>query len=267
MKATQIILDKEKVVFFLSDLHLGIPKYEDSLKREKEIVDLLLKNKHQIQELFLLGDIFDFWFEYKKVVPKFFVRLLGTLAQLSDEGINIHYFRGNHDFGINDYFEKEIGVKMYSGNNIFDINGKIFYVGHGDGYGYCGNFYKFLKKMFNSRFCQKIFAFIHPRIGLGLAEYFSGRSRDKNVEDIKNIKEINKLEARALIEYSEEVLKKNQEIDYFIFGHYHTPVIIKLNERTSYINVGDWINHRNYIVGKMENEELIMENLNLKPKT
>jgi UDP-2,3-diacylglucosamine hydrolase len=249
MKATQIILEKEKAIFFLSDLHLGVPNPEKSLKREKEIVDFFLKNKHSIQEIFLLGDIFDFWFEYKKVVPKGFVRLLGTLAQLSDEGIKIRYFTGNHDFGINDYFEKEIGVEMYSDNHIFDINGKIFFVAHGDGYGKGGNFYKIVKKMFNSRFCQKIFAGLHPRIGLGLANYFSRKSRDKNeYKDAKSDVSNDMFEMQKLMDYSKEILKKGQEIDYFIFGHYHTSAEIKLSDTTIYFNIGNWLKHQNCII-------------------
>ncbi|MDR2511756.1 MAG: UDP-2,3-diacylglucosamine diphosphatase [Bacteroidales bacterium] len=258
MKATQIILDKEKVIFFLSDLHLGIPNPAESLKREKETVDFFLKNRQRIQEIFLLGDIFDFWFEYKKVVPKGFVRLFGTLAQLSDEGINIHYFKGNHDFGIDNYFEKELGVNMYSGNHIFDINGKIFFVGHGDGYGKGGYFYKILKKMFNSQFCQKIFASIHPRIGLGLANYFSGKSRNKNeCNKTRHCVSNEMLEMQVLLDYSKKILEKNPEIDYFIFGHYHTPVEIKLNDKTTYFNIGDWLKHRNCIIfdGKNAGQE------------
>jgi UDP-2,3-diacylglucosamine hydrolase len=238
----KIILQEGKKIFFLSDFHLGVPDDFKSKEREKAIIDFLLKNKAEMQVLFLLGDVFDFWFEYKKVVPKGYVRLLGTLAFLSDEGLDIRYFRGNHDFGIYNYFEKEMNMKMYSGNNFFKINDKIFCIGHGDGYGKGDFSYKLLKSVFNNKFFQKMFASIHPRWGMALANSSSKKSRKKSVRKHQNVPD----EKDVLANYCKEISKQSAEIDYFIFGHFHNPKEIKLSEKSTYINTGDWLKHRSF---------------------
>jgi UDP-2,3-diacylglucosamine hydrolase len=233
-----------KKIYFLSDFHLGAPNESASLIREKRIVRFLDEIKTDAAEIFIVGDLFDFWFEYKNVVPKGYVRILGKLAELTDAGISVHFFVGNHDMWMKDYFQKELNIPVYFNPEIFEYNGKKFLVGHGDGQGPGDHGYKFLKKIFRNSLCQWLFGVLPPVIGLGLANYFSRKSReatDKAEESFLGE------ENEWLIIYSKEVLLKEQ-IDYFIFGHRHLPIDFKLNEQSRYINLGDWINHDSYAV-------------------
>lgn len=233
-----------KKIYFISDFHLGAPDYESSLQREKRIVKWLEEISPDAEELYLMGDVFDFWFEYKQAVPKGYVRLLGKLAELSDSGIIIHWFTGNHDMWIFDYLPKEIGVKIYRSPITKEYNGKKFYLGHGDGLGPGDRGYKFIKKVFASSLCQWLFARLHPNFGIALAKYWSRKSRIANgVKDEKF--HGNKKEWLAI--YAKEVLTK-EHFDYFIFGHRHLPLDIKLNEKSRYINTGEWVNYNSYAV-------------------
>lgn len=226
-------------ILFLSDAHLGTPNYEDSLLREKKICNLLDEYKDSIEELFLVGDIFDFWFEYSTVSPKGYYRILGKLAELSDRGIKIHYFIGNHDMWIFDFFEKELQATIYRQPQVFERYGKRFYIGHGDGLGPGDHKYKFLKLFFSSKICQFLFKWIHPDIGMGIANYFSYRSRfaTQMPEEryLGNEKE-------WLYHFSKEYLSIDNNIDYFMFGHRHLPIYTNI-EATSvkYVNLGDWL--------------------------
>ncbi|MBS4014671.1 MAG: UDP-2,3-diacylglucosamine diphosphatase [Bacteroidetes bacterium] len=241
-----------KKVYFLSDSHLGIPNHTESLKREKHIVSFLDSIKNDASELFLLGDIFDFWFEYKTVVPKGFVRLLGKLAELSDSGINIHYFTGNHDMWAFRYFEKELGVKMYRKPICANINNKQFLIGHGDGLGPGDNGYKRLRKIFASRICQKLFSYIHPGFGTKIALFFSKKSRLANgISDEIFLGE----EKERLIQYCKDVLRK-EHYDFFLFGHRHLPMEIQIKKDVKYINTGDWFKNYSYVVWDGEKLEL-----------
>ena len=233
-----------KKIFFLSDFHLGTPSYEKSLEREKKIVQFLDSIKHEAQEVFLVGDMFDFWFEYKTVVPKGFVRLLGKLAELSDAGIALHFFVGNHDMWVRTYFQQELNMKVYFEPAYFEFNGQQFLVGHGDGQGPGDHSYKFLKKIFRNPICQWAFGIIPPGIGMGLANYLSRRSRDAdNVPEEVFLGEENEW----LIVYSKEILQQ-RSVNYFIFGHRHLAIDFTLNEKSRYINLGDWINGSTYAV-------------------
>ena len=164
-------------IYFASDFHLGVPDYKKSLEREKIIVAWLDMIKTDAKELYLLGDVFDFWFEYKTVVPRGYVRLLGKLAELSDSGIQIYYFTGNHDMWTFDYLEKELNVTIYRKPIEKTYSSKSFYIGHGDGLGPGDHGYKFIKKVFSNKFSQWLFARLHPNAGIGIAEYFSKKSR------------------------------------------------------------------------------------------
>jgi UDP-2,3-diacylglucosamine hydrolase len=239
-----LTLAPDKKIFFLSDFHLGTPSYEISLVREKKIVDFLNSIRHEAAEIFLVGDMFDFWFEYKTVVPKGYVRLLGKLAELSDAGIQLHFFVGNHDMWVRDYFKKELNMPVYFEPQYFEFNGKKFLVGHGDGQGPGDHSYKLLKKIFRNPFCQWAFGVIPSAWGLGLANYFSRRSReaDKGKEEVFLGEE-----KEWLILYSKEILQK-QQVDYFIFGHRHLPIEYELNAKSKYINLGEWINGSTYAV-------------------
>ncbi len=245
-------LPLNKKIYFLSDFHLGAPDQASSLIREKRIVKFLDQIKTDAAQIFILGDIFDFWFEYKKVVPKGFVRILGKLAELTDAGIEMHFFVGNHDMWMKGYFENEINIKVYYHPAEFDLDGKKFFIGHGDGLGPKDHRYKFMKKVFRNKFSQWLFGFLHPGFGIGLANYFSGRSREATG---KTDEHFLGEEKEWLIIFSREKMK-TKHYDYFIFGHRHLPIDFKLSDATRYINLGDWIKYNSYAVFNGENVQL-----------
>lgn len=233
-----------KKIYFLSDFHLGAPDYASSLIREKRIVKFLTEIEHDAEQIFILGDMFDFWFEYKKVVPKGFVRILGKLANLTDNGTVIHFFVGNHDMWMKDYFEKELGVTVYHDAKEFELQGKRFFIGHGDGLGPGDHRYKFMKKVFRNTVSQKLFGLLHPHSGIGLADYFSRKSRKAaGLEDAKFLGE----EREWLILFSKKILQ-SKPVDYFIFGHRHLPLDYTLSDQSRYINLGDWLRYSSYAV-------------------
>ncbi|MEO6328434.1 MAG: UDP-2,3-diacylglucosamine diphosphatase [Ginsengibacter sp.] len=246
------MLPLNKKIYFLSDFHLGAPDYAASRIREKRIVKFLDEIQDDASEIFILGDLFDFWYEYKKVVPKGFVRILGKLANLTDNGIIIHFFVGNHDMWMNDYFEKELGIKVYHNAGEFELHGQHFFIGHGDGLGPGDHRYKFIKKVFRNTLSKKLFGFLHPHSGIGLANYFSRKSRKSaGLVDEKFLGE----DKEWLIIFSKTILQK-RHIDYFIFGHRHLPLDYKLTGKSRYINLGDWIKYFSYAVFDGKNVEL-----------
>lgn len=233
-----------KKIYFLSDFHLGAPDAAASLVREKRVVRFLDEIKHDAAEIFIVGDLFDFWYEYRNVVPKGYVRILGKMAELTDAGIPIHFFVGNHDMWMKDYFQKELNTDVYFEPKEFNFYGKRFLVGHGDGLGPGDKGYKFLKKIFRNKFCQWMFGVLPPYIGIGLADYFSRKSRAKTG---KTDEVFLGNENEWLVIYSKEVLEK-EHFDYFIFGHRHLPLDVQLNNNSRYINLGDWIKYFTYAV-------------------
>jgi len=238
------VLPPGKNVYFLSDFHLGVPNTAASLEREKLIVQFLDSIKDKAHTVFLVGDMFDFWFEYRKVVPKGFVRLLGKIAELSDAGIQLHFFVGNHDMWMKDYFEKELNIPIYFEPKVFTFNNVSFYIGHGDGLGPGDHGYKALKKVFRHPVCQWLFGVLPPAVGMGLANYFSGRSRGaEHHPEEKFLGEENEW----LIIYSKEVLKKEPH-NFFVFGHRHLPIDYHLTNESRYVNLGEWINYQTYAV-------------------
>jgi len=241
-----------KKIYFLSDFHLGAPNAETSLQREKKIIQFLNEIKTETQELFIVGDMFDFWYEYKKVVPKGHVRLLGKLAEFTDSGIPVHFFVGNHDMWMKDYFQSEMNISVYFEPKQFEFNNKKFYVGHGDGLGPGDHGYKFLKKIFRNKFCQWLFGILPPFAGMGIANYSSRKSRETTGQ---NVEKFLGEENEWLIIYSKEILQK-QPFDYFIFGHRHLPIDFKLNDNSRYINLGEWINYQSYAVFDGDNLNL-----------
>jgi UDP-2,3-diacylglucosamine hydrolase len=239
-----MVLANGKKVYFLSDFHLGAPNEVESRKREDRLVRFLNEARKDAGVIFIVGDIFDFWFEYKTVVPKGFVRLLGTLAQMSDEGIDLHIFTGNHDLWMQDYLAKELNAKVYFEPAQFTFNNKHFLIGHGDGLGPGDNGYKRLKKIFTNPVCQWLFRWLHPDAGIQLANYFSQKSRAKT----GNADEIFLGEDKEwLILYTKEKAK-TMAVDYFVFGHRHYAIDYKINEKSRYINLGDWIRLNTYAV-------------------
>ena len=233
-----------KRIYFASDFHLGVDARLTSAEREKQIIRWLDKIVEDADEIFLVGDVFDFWFEYKTVVPKGAVRLLGKLAEIADTGLPIHFFTGNHDMWIFKYFEEELGIKTYREPIKRTINDKVFLIGHGDGLGPGDHGYKFIKKVFAHPVCQWLFARLHPNFGIGLANFWSNKSRAVNPESPVFLGE----EKEWLIQYSNEELDK-QYVDYFIFGHRHLPITFTLkNNKSQYINLGEWLNFNSYAV-------------------
>jgi UDP-2,3-diacylglucosamine hydrolase len=241
-----------KKIYFLSDFHLGAPNEIASRKREDRLVRFLNHAKQDAAAFFIVGDIFDFWFEYKTVVPKGFVRLLGCLAQISDAGIPIHIFTGNHDLWMHDYLTKELNAKVYFEPKQFQFGGKQFLIGHGDGLGPGDDGYKRLKKIFTNPVCQWLFRQLHPDMGIRLANYFSAKSRAKTgTADEQFLGE----DKEWLIIYCKEKAKE-MDVDFFIFGHRHFAIDFKINDRSKYINLGDWIRLNTYGVFDGTNMEL-----------
>ncbi|MBK8489126.1 MAG: UDP-2,3-diacylglucosamine diphosphatase [Bacteroidetes bacterium] len=240
-----------KKIYFASDFHLGIPDHAQSLEREKKIVRWLHSIKHDAAKIYLLGDIFDFWFEYKHVSPKGHVRLLGTLAELQDSGIEIEVFIGNHDMWMFGYFQQELGIPVHHDSIQFEWGGKKFFVGHGDGIGPGDHGYKFIKKVFRNKFNQQLFGLLHPTIAFSMARYWSGRSRNKN-EEAAYLGE----DKEWQIIYAKEILEK-EHFDYFIFGHRHIVLEVPLKNNSTFYNLGDWITHFTYLVFDGEKASLL----------
>ncbi|MBL7763885.1 MAG: UDP-2,3-diacylglucosamine diphosphatase [Chitinophagaceae bacterium] len=242
----------DKKIYFLSDFHLGAPDHEKSLIREKILVDFLDKIKSDAAEVFLVGDMFDFWYEYRKVVPKGYVRLLGKLAELTDAGIPMHFFVGNHDMWMKDYFMKELNIPVYFEPKEFDRNGKKFLIGHGDGLGPGDHGYKRLKKVFRNPLSQWLFGILPPYMGMGIANYMSRRSRAQTGASEEVFLGEDK---EWLIIYSKDKMKE-KKFDFFVFGHRHLPIDFRLNDTSRYINLGDWIRYYTYAVFDGEKLEL-----------
>jgi UDP-2,3-diacylglucosamine hydrolase len=242
-----------KKIYFLSDFHLGAPNEIDSRKREERLVRFLNDAKQDAAAFFIVGDIFDFWFEYKTVVPKGFVRILGCLAQIADAGIPLHIFTGNHDLWMKDYFAKELNAKVYFEPQLFALGTKQFYIGHGDGLGPGDYGYKRLKKIFTSKLCQWLFRWSHPDIGIRIANYFSSKSRAKTGSSDEVFLGEDK---EWLIIYTKEKARE-MKVDYFIFGHRHFAIDYAIDAQTRYINLGDWIKLYTYGVYDGDSMQLL----------
>ncbi len=236
------LLPAKEKIYFASDFHLGVPDAISSLEREKKVVAWLDRVKHDAAEIYLVGDIFDFWFEYRYTVPKGFVRLLGKIAEITDSGTPVHVFTGNHDMWLFDYLPKETGVQLHREPIERTYGGKLFLIGHGDGLGPGDNWYKLLKKIFANKACQWMYARLHPNFAFGLATYLSKRSRiATGSSDAKYLGDENEW----LFQYCKEKLKEKQ-YDYFIFGHRHLPIDVKVGDKARYVNLGEWVNYYTY---------------------
>ena len=230
-------ISKDKKIYFSSDNHLGAPSDKESRIRERKFIMWLDSIKEDAEIIFLLGDLFDFWFEYKHSVPKGFTRTLGKLAELSDSGIKIYFFVGNHDYWMNNYFEKELGIKVFKKPEAFVFNSKSFFIGHGDGLGPGDKGYKRMKFILSNPLFIWMFKLIHPDIGISLGKYLS--QKNKLISGEKDIS-FKGEDNEWLIRYCKNKLDKDH-IDYFIFGHRHLPITHSLKNKSKYINLGDWI--------------------------
>lgn len=231
-----------KKIYFASDFHLGLSIDEPSRQRELRLIRWLDEIKKDAEEIYLVGDLFDVWFEYKRVVPKGHVRFLAKMAEITDSGIPIHIFTGNHDMWMFKYLEEECGVKIHRWPVTREINGKTFFIGHGDGLGPGDRGYKFIKKVFASKFSQWLYARFHPNFGIWLAKYFSEKGYRKKHTENKYFGD----DKEFLVLFCREYIKTNK-VDYFIFGHRHLPLEKKIGD-SMYINLGDWMSFNTYAV-------------------
>ncbi len=236
-------LPEGKKIYFASDFHLGIPDKATSLERERRICSWLEKIKKDAAQLYLVGDIFDTWFEYKNVVPKGFTRFMGKLAELRDDGLAIEAFTGNHDLWMRGYFEEELDIPVHHQPIEREINGKKFFIAHGDGLGPGDMGYKLLKKVLRSPVSQWLYRRLHPDTGVGLAGWFSRLGPKHGVEE----KPFLGPEKEWLVQFCLDKLDK-EHVDYFIFGHRHIAIEYPLPKGSLYVNLGDWIRYDSYAV-------------------
>lgn len=248
-----IVLPEGKKVYFASDNHLGAPNATKSLVREKRFVNWLDEIKEDATAIFLLGDLFDFWFEYKTVVPKGFTRTLGKLAEITDAGIPVYYFVGNHDLWMNGYFEEELNIPVFHNTQELKIGDKSFFIGHGDGLGPGDKGYKRMKKLFTNPIAKWFFRWLHPDLGVRIAQYFSIKNKlISGEDDIQFLGDENEW----LVQYAKRKLEL-KHTDFFIFGHRHLPLQISLGKDSTYVNLGDWINYFTY--GVFDGKDVLLE--------
>jgi UDP-2,3-diacylglucosamine hydrolase len=244
---------KDKFLYFASDFHLGTPDEASSRIRELKIIRWLDSVAETAQAIFLVGDIFDFWFEYNHCIPKGFNRFIGKLAELKDRDIPVYFFTGNHDMWMFDYFPNEFNIPVFKGPIEIAINQKIILVGHGDGLGPGDHFYKFLKTVFENPFAQWLFQWLHPNVGMGIAKLWSKRSRLHS----SGTQDKFKGEEEWLYQYCLEA-EKTKHHDLYVFGHRHLPIDVKINETSRYINLGEWISQYNYLRTNGTETELLL---------
>lgn len=231
----------EGIACFVSDAHLGAPSEQLSQEREEKLVTFLSQHP-EIQHLFLLGDIFDFWFEYQDVVPKGYFKLFNILSEMHRRGTRIYYFTGNHDMWVQDYFVRELGFEIFRQQQAFLINGKRCMVGHGDGIGGRQWKYLFIKKIFSLKLNRVIYSMLHPRLAFSIARLCSNNSRKSHPESAK----IFQKEAEPQVQFARTLLQ-HEQVDFFIYAHRHIPIIYPLTKSTCYCNVGDWLTHFSYL--------------------
>lgn len=244
----KIQLKQGKSIYILSDFHLGFPSYKKSQEKEKKIVSWLSSIQDHTSDLIILGDAFDFWFEYKKVVPKGFIRFLGKLAEFADQGIHLHFFAGNHDLWLKDYLPSEMAITIYHQAELFEIKGHsnsyCIEMGHGDGLGFDQFGYKFLRKVYTNPLAKTLFNWLHPDIGIKLAHHWSNTRKYSSMKSNKAWEDFNP-EKDYIIDYIRHKLRiyqaSSQKIDAFIFGHRHCLIDYDCGDGTRYINLGDWI--------------------------
>lgn len=231
--------------YFISDLHLGATYLKNPKDYERRAVKWLRSIKDDAKAIYLMGDILDYWFEYRSVVPRGYTRFLGTLAQLVDEGVEVYWFIGNHDIWIFDYLPEEIGVKVIDGYQVKEIDGKRFFLSHGDGLGGLKPGFKLIRAVFRNKLCQKMFSAIHPRWTVPLAHRWSSHSRNFSEE----LPVFEGKEKEPFIAFAQGYISKNDAVDYFVLGHRHIMLDYDLgNDRTRLIVLGDWIHHFSYAV-------------------
>lgn len=243
MEKVYINLSTNKKIYFASDFHLGAPDKVSSLIRERKIISWLDEIKNDAEAIFLVGDIFDFWHEYSRVIPKGFIRFQGKLAEVRDLDIPVYFFHGNHDMWMFDYFSSELGITIYTDPIQLFVNKHKLLVGHGDGLGPGDQTYKLLKKVFRNRLAQWLFKWIHPDLGMRLANFWSSSSRISNAKKEDGFKG----EEEWLWQYCKKI-EAEEHYDYYIFGHRHLALDLKVGDRSRYVNLGEWVTDSRYAV-------------------
>lgn len=245
--------EKNKI-YFVSDVHLGAPALKNNHQRELLFAKWLDDISHDVKELYLMGDIFDFWWEYKKVVPRGFTRIIGRIANLTDSGIPVHFFTGNHDLWVFDYLPQEAGVVVHHNELITTLNGKKFFLAHGDGLDPNDKGYLMLKKIFTSKRLQWLYSRLHPNFALHLAHSWSKESRNAKPVTEKEFK----VKSEGMYQFAQSYLEKEQ-IDYFIFGHRHQMANEEIGSNSKFILLGDWI--RNFSYGVFDGEKFELKKI------
>ncbi len=244
-----------KNIYFLSDAHLGSLAIEHSRTQERRLVRFLDSIKSKASAIYLLGDMFDFWYEYKYVVPKGFTRFLGKLSELTDMGVEVHFFTGNHDIWAYDYLERECGLILHRQPLTTEIYGKVFYLAHGDGLGDPNTRFKVLRKIFHNRTCQVLFSSIHPRWGMAFGLNWAKQSRLKRKDGMEPPYQGEDKE--SLVLYTKKYMQSHRDIDFFIYGHRHIELDLMLSRKTRMMIIGDWITQFTYVV--YDGEHIFLE--------
>jgi len=252
MQELPLTIPSGKKIYFASDFHFGVPDHVTSLTREKKVISWLDSIRADASAIFLMGDLFDFWFEYRKAVPKGFTRFLGRLAEFQDSGIDVHLFTGNHDLWMFDYLPMEIGAKIYKDPVVLYVGNQKLLIGHGDGLGPGDPTYKYLKMVFTSPITQWLFARLHPNLGIALAQRWSRNSR---ISNMKLEEKFQGEDREFLLTWCKETEKKIHH-DYYIFGHRHLVLDLKVGDNSRYINLGEWVHFSPYAVYDGMNLEL-----------
>jgi UDP-2,3-diacylglucosamine hydrolase len=234
-------MESGKIIYFVSDIHLGNRYMDDYTVAEKKIVQWMDSVKENASAIYFLGDIFDYWYEYKHVVPRGFVRFLGKLAELSDYGIEIHIFTGNHDIWMYNYLQKEIGATVYRNPVTVDLLGKRFFLGHGDEVGYRPLKYRIIQSVFRNKICQILYSSLHPRWTFDFAQRWSLNSRKSGLAAKKSLEEAQKRNTQSLTVFAENHLKTDTKVNFFIFGHLHILLDKQITSDCRLIITGDWM--------------------------
>lgn len=245
-----------KKVFFLSDAHLGSLAFEDALDKERHLVRFLDSIKQEASAIYFLGDMFDFWFEYKEVVPKGFTRFLGKISELTDMGIEVHYLTGNHDMWVKDYFQRECGMTVHEGTLTTEIMGKRFLLSHGDGLGDPDPKFRLLSRIFHCRPLQTMFSWLHPDLSVAFGRAWAKHSRLKR-EGGREPDYMGE-DKEYLVLYAKELVKEHSEIDYMIFGHRHIELDLSLPGGKRMMILGDWINYCTYAAFSPEDDMVML---------
>jgi UDP-2,3-diacylglucosamine hydrolase len=245
-----------KNIYFISDAHLGSWAIPHHRQQERRLVRFLDEIKNRASAVYLLGDMFDFWYEYKMVVPRGFTRFLGKVSELTDMGVEVHYFTGNHDIWCRDYLQEECGIILHREPITIELADKVFYLAHGDGLGDPDWKFKIIRAAFHSKICQTLFSSIHPRWGMQFGLTWAKHSRQKrgNMGEPLYMGE----DKECLVLYSKKYLREHPDVNYFLFGHRHIELDLMLSKQCRLLILGDWISQFTYAV--YDGENMFMEN-------